>query len=370
MRRVAAVLALLVLAARCGGDGGGPGGEDVRIGLSGQLRYQDKVYGRNGFTGQTQELPIRHALVQLVDSRDKVLAETVSDAQGAYSLEADVPEGSRIRLVAAALSAGSYNVRVTNAAGSIFSLAGPEISATAGTRTQDLLARASDVGGPFNILDEIQRGSDFVRSLQRDVQFAALRVVWDRGSTDGTYFRPSNDQIHLLGESSDTDEYDDDVILHEFGHYVAHHLSWDTSPGGPHNPFDDIPEPPALAWSEGYAHWFSALARDSSGYVDTNGRGALFFDIEPPSAANVTVGEGNELAVGAILWDLSDPPNEPHDTLGDERVRIWDVTHGDFRARRPADATLREFCAGWHGRGHGRAEAVRAIFAHRRVSCP
>jgi hypothetical protein len=191
--------------------------------------------------------------------------------------------------------------------------------------------------------------------------------MWARGSTDGTYF--DDDGIHLLGQRSDPDEYDDDVILHEFGHYVGSVFSWDTSPGGNHDPFDNRPDPPALAWSEGYATWFSSEARATPDYVDNAATGHSFFEIETPTDRSVTRGEGNEVAIGAILWDISDPANESFDQMNKKRSKLWDVTHGYFQERHP-NATLDAFCEGWLARGLGETSALSAIFSDRGASCP
>jgi hypothetical protein len=96
---------------------------------------------------------------------------------------------------------------------------------------------------------------------------------------------------------------------------VANGFSWDTSPGGDHDPFDDRPERPDLAWSEGFAHWVSSEARGTPSYVDNAATGHSFFELEGPTPRDVTRGEGNELAVGAILWDVSDAANEAHDRM-------------------------------------------------------
>jgi hypothetical protein len=360
-----ALLAAGLFLGSCGGDGGG---DRISITVSGTASYEDRAYNQNGFTGQRPRLPIRFAAVQLVGADNQVLGEASTGATGAYSLTAEADEGSQVRVALSALATGTYNVRVVDRSNRIHALASPSFAAAAGAKTQDLLASVSDLGGPFNILDVVLRGADLLLALRPGAAFPRLTVVWASGSTDGTYFTENN-EMHLLGAVQDPDEYDDDVILHELGHYMAHNFSWDTSPGGSHNPFDNVPEPPALAWSEGFAHWWTTHTRNATTYVDNNAGGFLFFEVETPSQPNVTRGEGNELAVAAILWDITDPANEPFDSMAGQRGPMWDVVGTHLPAARP-DSTLSAFCSGWQARGHGQLGPLGALFANRGASCP
>src|SRR2546425_10971704 len=96
----------------------------------------------------------------------------------------------------------------------------------------------------------------------------ALTVYWEVGAVDGTYFDADDRSIHLLGSSLDTDEYDDDVILHEYGHFMAKVFSQNDSLGGTHF-LTDHTQDIRLAWSEGWATFFSSAARGNPLLVDT-----------------------------------------------------------------------------------------------------
>jgi hypothetical protein len=340
----------------------------VAAALAGSAFYEDKPYDRAGFTGKRVKLPIRYATVQLVADDDRsVLATSSTDGRGSYALTAATAGSRRVHVAVTAASRAPYAAQVVNSKRQIYALAGPSFSAGSPPGAGDLTAAQADLGGVFNMLDATIRGSDLALALSPGARFPSLRIFWEKDGSDGTFFDGRG--IHVLGTRQDPDEYDDDVVLHEFGHYVANAFSRDTSEGGDHDPFDDEPEPRDLAWSEGFATWWSSEARGDPSYVDNSATGNLFFEIERPTPRDVTRGEGNEIAVGAILWDVSDPANEPHDRMDRKRTKLWEVTSSYFRERRP-DSTLDAFCEGWISRGLGETSALSAIFKDRGASCP
>jgi len=181
------------------------------------------------------------------------------------------------------------------------------------------------------------------------------------GTGDGTYFDPNERSIHLLGSSLDTDEYDDDVILHEYGHFMADVFSQDDSPGGPHFLMDHTQDI-RLAWSEGWATFFSAAVRGNPLQVDTVAGGASSFEINTPSFASAAIFTTNELAVSTVLWHLLTALGSSSD--------IWDV----FAQRLPVAATvsMEAFWDGWFGVGgfasKGRQATLEGITAERQMA--
>jgi hypothetical protein len=375
MRRVAAALAVLVLAA-CGGGGGGTGNGPTtpsgpQITISGNAAYEDRLYDGDGFTGAIQRRPVRFATVQLVaDDTGAVLGETTTRADGGYTLTAPITEGRTIHVALVARVAQPLPAEVLTIPLQAYSLGAPPFAAAARAFSQVFLARTDDLGGVFNILDAAVEGAERVRVLQPAAAFGRVRLLWSTVNRQRASFNENNNTIQLRGHPDDPDEYDDPVILHEFGHYVANFFSVDTSPGGPHSPFDDEPEPPSLAWSEGFATWFGTDVRQSPIYMDSFGTGTFTMEIETPTFGNLLVGPDNELAVAAALWDVSDPANEPHDALDRRVSQLWDVVNGHFRQVRPVEVTVQTFCSGWLARGHGQAAELRAVFADRGIACP
>src|SRR5574341_543648 len=74
----------------------------------------------------------------------------------------------------------------------------------------------------------------------------------------------------LFRSSGDHDEFDDDVILHEYGHFMAFSFSKAAEAGGAHY-LNDSTQDIRLAWSEGWATFLSAAVRNSPVMVNTRG---------------------------------------------------------------------------------------------------
>src|SRR5436190_23412472 len=86
-----------------------------------------------------------------------------------------------------------------------------------------------------------------------------LTVDWEARCPYGAYFDRVPNAVFFLGLSSDPDEFDDDIILHEMGHWVAFNFSRDDTLGGDHVIVDQLD--PRTSWSEGLAHYWSAAVR-------------------------------------------------------------------------------------------------------------
>jgi hypothetical protein len=314
---------------------------------------------------------VRFATVQLVaDDNGSVLGETTTRADGSYTLNANITEGRTVHLALVARTAQPIPAEVLTIGLQAYALAAPSFPGAARSFSQDFNARTDDMGGVFNILDAVVEGADRVRALLPAAAFGRVRLLWSTVNRQRASFNELNNTIQLRGHPEDPDEYDDPVILHEFGHYVAHFFSVDTSPGGPHNPFDNEPEDVALAWSEGFATWWGTEVRQDPVYMDSFGTGTFTMEIETPTFASLLMGPDNEMAVAAALWDVSDAANEPHDGLDRRVAPLWDVVNGHFRQARPAQVTVQTFCAGWAARGHGQAAELQAVFRNRGISCP
>lgn len=191
-------------------------------------------------------------------------------------------------------------------------------------------------------------------------------IQWYDGSSDGTYYQPSEDRIHL----SEMDFNSPDVMMHEFGHNVmdsAYAEVYIPGSGGSHwftNHYNT-----ALAMSEGWATWYSCSAQgDNWIYNDNNPGNLITFDCDTNWDGN-GAGNGNsdnlsnnpnwgydtESAVLAILLDLDDGRNDATDlydwtSLGDNE--IWDVTKNyDPPGANPHVYGFQQFYDGWFARG-------------------
>jgi subtilisin-like proprotein convertase family protein len=197
------------------------------------------------------------------------------------------------------------------------------------------------LGGLFNIVDCVLTGAEWVSSLI-GTSVPSLEVYWQDGSTIWSSYSQGSNRIYLLGgtagdpDRGDDDSYDDCVILHEYGHFMADRYSLDRSPGGEHQ-LTGYYSPP-LAWSEGWASAFQCFVRNSSLYWDARDGDSEGFNINFETAKRN--GERlprlrtmrNEGAITCVLWDLyddsasSDPtPGEDDDRVAYPAEWIWTV---------------------------------------------
>jgi len=130
--------------------------------------------------------------------------------------------------------------------------------------------------------------------------------------------------IVVLGDvGTDSDEFDEHVIAHEFGHYFQRTLSRDDSIGGSHSLSSRLDA--RVAFSEGWGNALSAIVTGDPLYVDSgfgNNEGFAFNiernDIGQIVEANFGIpGEGwfNESSVQSILYDIFDTNSDGADQI-------------------------------------------------------
>jgi hypothetical protein len=157
-----------------------------------------------------------------------------------------------------------------------------------------------------------------------------------------------------IGGGLDEAYWADAVTAHELGHWVMGTFGRSVGEGGRH--CFGVPSAPGLAWSEGWATWFSADARSNPVYVDKQGGTMFWLDISSrstsgsawprPSASRGLLQDIYENEVSWMMWQLSSTQglgNQPLDAaLASERMTVgpferdytrhtWDV---DMRCQR------------------------------------
>ena len=304
--------------------------------VSGKVQYEDKEYGKEGWTGNTYYKAVRYATVEIVDSvKYTPLASTVTDLSGNYSVSFSTDGLTQVyvRVISETSSQiDKPDVQIQNLSGSVYSANKSNFTPSGGISTVDISISSDSVAGAFNMLDIFTSSGEFINSLSGG-NTPPLKVYWEINNSFGTYYCHGYDinycrfgeGIHVLNEpGGDTDEYDDDVLWHEYGHFAAAKFSKDDSQGGEHS-LSDNTQDLRLAWSEGWGNFFpgavktwlksvnsSLLSADSSmplaQYVDTieyvniiGTRTMISFDF---SASNGTpyIYASNETAVANILW--------------------------------------------------------------------
>ncbi len=380
MSRAAGLLVLLVAL---------PAHADYQV--RGTFLYKDREFDLNGFTASEPNRPIRFADVEVLDG-STVLASGATDASGTFTLQ--VTDSQTRNLTVRVRSASTrtpglfLTVRQTPPSGAIFAVAHPVFTNHAPTANIDftgspVVAVQGAGGDAFNIFDVGLDGLDFVavNNGARPSSSQSLTIYWAQNSADGTFYDIFNRAIFLLGVTSDSDAFDDSVILHEFGHYVEFVLAASDNPAGPHGPNDCLDC--RLAWSEGYSTFLQNMVRDWLGlarpdiYVDTTGQpgvghALLKYQVELPTY-NV-LGSGNEINVNATLWDIFDQTTTADATPGveddvmsipDARSRFWDVFTNYLPLPLVTTISIEDFWDGWFARGHGYATEMRQVFAAR-----
>jgi len=281
---------------------------------TGQFLYKDREQDATGFTGVEPDRPARRVDVQVFDATTlTVLATGATDASGNYSIPVTdaLTRNVRVRMVALSSATPGLLVDVRNNASAriAYAVNGPQVNGhvpTADVNFGAVTAAAGAGGEAFNVFDVLLNGCDFFFLLEGARPNLRVTAYWEPLSVDGTYFLSSDNSVRLRG----TEGYDDTVIGHEQGHFVANHWSKDQSPGGTHY-IGDNHQDLRLSWSEGFATWYAASARRALGvgprpdlYIDTDGSpgvGNLSFSYSfetPNVAAN---GGACEVAVTACL---------------------------------------------------------------------
>lgn len=354
--------------------------------VAGRISYVDKLYDRSlqgaGYVG-TATRPARYVRMELRRSSDGVLLGAASTNEaGEYAFEM-IPSGTieaDLTILARSDASPWTRVQVKALDGDLQAVsAGPfSIDTNRALRldyTVPTHRGGTRLGGLFNIVDCILTGAEWV-SGRTGASVPSLEVYWQDGSTIWSSYSPGSNRIYLLGgtagdpDHGDDDSYDDSVILHEYGHYMADLYSLDRSPGGEHQ-LTGYYTPPK-AWSEGWASAFQCFVRNSSLYWDARDGDAEGFNIDYETATRN--GERlprlrtmrNEGAITCVLWDLYDDaassdstPGEDDDGVSYPAEWIWSVFEQDFRTG--MFATLDDFYEGWRNRYPG--DPVDEVFA-------
>lgn len=289
------------------------------------------------------EKPIRQSVVQVIDVKsNRVLSWGKTDDSGNYALKYDEPEGSTIKLrILARIYANSQNAdfksedkcniflsvldNTQNA--SLYAISSAEVSK--GSAVVNITAQHSSMSraaAPFSVLDTALAAAKTILAAKSDIVFKPLNLYWSPQNTNaaanniksgliGTTFFGQDvfsstvtGAIYILGTANvDTDEYDTNIVAHEFGHYLESFVYRSDSVGGAHSLTARVDL--ALAFSEAWGNFLSAIVRQNSYYYDSNGSNntnAIAFDLENNLNNNIY----NEGSVQSALWDIADATND------------------------------------------------------------
>jgi hypothetical protein len=164
----------------------------------------------------------------------------------------------------------------------------------------------------------------------------------DTGELTASFYRPDIDSLFLLGDAGvDTEEFDDHVVMHEWGHYFEDAFSRSDSIGGPHSIGQSLDA--RLAFGEGFATAMAAMVLEEQQYCDTSAAGSNSgFGISTESENRGLQGWMNEMSVATLIYDLWDTDDDGADNGSIGFGPILDVMMG---ANTEAFTTLFSFAA-------------------------
>ena len=342
--------------AACGGGGGGGGGSapppPANVTVNGQVTFDRVPFSQTPGDGldfnSRAESPARGVLVEIIDSASNdVLASTVtSDVDGSYSTSVPAERNVFVRVKARMQSSGAgasweFEVRDNTSADALYAIDGSTFNTGSSGATRDLLAESGWDGtgysqpraaAPFAILDTLYQARELLVDARNDLAIGTLTVFWSESNRSSFTFCPADGNIltslfllestndcgvvstsptgiYLLGnyDVGDTDEFDQHVIAHEFGHFLENEISRTDSIGGEHAIGNRLDL--RVAFTEGWGNAFAAIVLEDPVYRDSLRDAAGQFDVGfNIESDNVGTARGwyNEGSVHEILWDIYD----------------------------------------------------------------
>lgn len=311
-----AILACALLLTGCGSSTATVAARTIEV------RFGARAALSGGLSADEELRPARFVEVRAIDADGSERDRAVTDAEGRATLDA-ASDGAIV--VTSRYRRGDLHAWVSrDAQGRTAHEHRAPIGGSAELAIE--LSDAQPMAGALHLLDTLAHGLETVERW-RGVAMPPLFAHWGRGeTTDWSYYLGEvprgSGQFGLVlmgGEpgrqaTTDTDEHDEGIVLHELGHYVMDRRTGDSSIGGRHPP-GSLTDP-GVAWEEGRATFFAvavlaasglsrdAIYRDTIGVVPT-GHCRVDQDVEAPDGA-LPRGHGAQESVTAILWDLAD----------------------------------------------------------------
>ncbi len=322
----------------------------AQVSISGKVTFDLVPFGAVARSGldypNLVQTGIAWATVEAI-AGTQVVATTVSDVLGNYSLAVDPNTQIFIRVKAEMKKTGSpsWDVQIvdnTNAK-ALYVMDGSAFDSAVSNQTVDLNAASgwtgtgygtTRVAAPFALMHTSFRAMSKILSANGSHIFTPLKINWSPSNVSasgslttgqiGTSFYSAN-EIYVLGDAdTDTDEYDEHVIIHEWAHYFEDNFSRSDSIGGGHGGGDQLDM--RLAFGEGWGNAWSGIATDDPVYRDSNGTAqGKDFSINVDVNSNVTPGWFSEGSVQSILYDLYDASDDGADTISMGFTPLYNV---------------------------------------------
>src|SRR5688572_19538664 len=211
--------------------------------VSGRVRFTRIPVSAAGLSyGAPVLQPSRGVLVRAVDANTPttVLASGSTDGNGDFSLNVAANTSIRIVVVSQLLRETSQPLPRWNFTAQDVDAGTPAYTYTDGVTFNSSAGtgRAIDIpsgftgatvtgtraSAPFAILDTVYQGMQLILSVAPTTNFPALVIDWASNNPGGETYFDSGSQMMVLSAdvTEDTDEFDQHVIAHEFGHYIEY----------------------------------------------------------------------------------------------------------------------------------------------------
>ena len=339
----------------------------LNAGSTGHRSHEDCPGGGLDY-GNIRREPIRDVWVEAVNASGTVIGRTRSDANGRYNLSVAANTPVRIRVSAhmqrTEADGPRWDVKVTdNTQGNaLYVLQGDLTSSGTGASTRNLNAASGWVvpqggsggryantraAGPFAILSFTYEALQKFAEADADMNLAALEYRWSPnnrsasgnladGAIGGPFYDPTQRLIYLRGKADEnTDEYDQNVVMHEFSHHVTlTATSRNDSMGGSwgrQSPLDM-----RVAFSEGFGDALGPMIAGDPIYRDSHGPNQsrvcpVNIETNPsnPATNPHRIGWYHSSSVTAILYDLYDAANDGADRLSLGLAPIYNTLTGE-----------------------------------------
>ena len=173
--------------------------------------------------------------------------------------------------------------------------------------TRDADITTEDGSGAFHIMVTLTRALPLYLSYGGQVADYPLRVDWENGNyakgTDYPVSYFSGGIISIGGHVTDPDEFDDSVLLHEFGHLINERTGAVITGGGYH---DGSPVTPNFAFSEGYATYLGQKVIGNLIYCDgwCQDYSTIEYYLGTTASMNHSSGDISENVVASVSYKL------------------------------------------------------------------
>lgn len=369
--------------------------------VSGKITFDRVPIGSSGgldYNRITQE-PAREIVVALIDSSKNSIATTTTDKNGQYSFTG-ISQNTSVKVRAYAMSkktanSGSWDVAIVDNTnddaqyvieGSLASVGTQNsirnLNAPSGWSSDFNRYVAPRASAPFAILDSVYSAMQYILQTDSQINFPKLTVNWsvdnapsgsgtDSELNDGlivtTHYNGADD-LYILGkENLDTDEFDSNIIIHEWGHYFEKKFSRADSIGGSHLEGDRLDI--RVAFSEGWCNAFSSMVKDDPIYVDTgdNRQASNMLVMDMESGTKRNPGYFSESSVQRILYDLYDDADDGYDELSLGFEPIYDILTGTQKIT-PAFTSLFPFIKALKDENSGYLDLINRVVLSENIS--